>query len=198
MRSRSVYRAVLAALSGAASAALAAEGEAAHEPSLFAGGIGNAILTLIIFGAVVLILGNKAWPSLLRVLDEREKSIRDSLERARQQRIEAEELLARHRRQLDAARAEASAIVDEGRRDAEEVRRRIQEEARRESDEMVARARREIQLATDAAVKELHDQTVELAVQVARRIVSKELSSADHRELVAESLSRMKSSGSMN
>lgn len=181
-----------------AASALAAEGEGGHAPSPFAGDIGNVILTLIIFGAVVLILGSTAWPSLIRVLNEREQSIRDSLEQARRQRVEAEELLERHRQQMDAARAEASAIVDEGRRDAEEVRRRIQEDARRESDEMVARARREIQLATDAAVHALHDQTVELAVRVAKSIVAKELSPDDHRRLVDESLARMKSQGSMN
>lgn len=181
---------VLAALSSAVPA-LAAEGEG---PSIFHGGIGNTIITLIIFGIVVYVLGAKAWPQLLKTLEEREQLIRGAMETARREREESEKLLAEYRRQIDRAREEATAIVEEGRRDADAVRRRIQEEARREADEMIARARREIRLAADDAIKELYDRTAELAVQVASGIIRKELRPEDHRALVAESLNRMESS----
>lgn len=175
---------------GLAPLALASEDTAA--PSLFTGNVGNAIMTLIIFGIVVYVLGTKAWPVLMKALDERERSIRGTLESAKIEREKAAKLLKDYQAQLDRARSEATAIVDEGRRDAEEVRRRIQDQARKETDEMIARGRREIQLATDAAVKELHDQTVELSIQVARGIIGKELQTDDHRRLVTESLERMK------
>ncbi|HQL53951.1 MAG TPA: hypothetical protein PLQ87_04530, partial [Phycisphaerae bacterium] len=57
------------------------------------------------------------------------------------------------------------------------------------------RARREIQLATDSARKELHDEASELAVRVAGRILRKELAAADHRALVAEALAEMQAAG---
>lgn len=158
---------------------------------LFRGGIGNSLITLVVFGIVVLILGSKAWPSLIKVLHEREKLIRDSLETAKREREEAEKLLVQYKKQIEQARVDATAIVDEGRRDAEVVRRRMQDEARKESDEMIARAKREIQLATDSAVKELYDRTAELAVNVAGGIIKKELRPDDHRALVTESLQRM-------
>jgi F-type H+-transporting ATPase subunit b len=167
---------------------LAAEGE----PSIFAGGIGNAIITLIIFVSVVLILGKYAWPPLMRVLAEREQTIRESLEDARRERQAAEALLEKYTEQIDAARGEASGIVDAGRRNAEEVARRVQEEARKEAGETVDRALREIQLATDSAKKEVYDLAAELAVDVAGRIIRKELSPEEHNELVAESLQRMR------
>lgn len=170
------------------------------EVSPFAGGVGNIILTLLIFGTVVVILGNKAWPVLLRTLDEREKLIRTSLEDARRERLEAEKLLVQYREQLAAARDQATAIVEEGRRDAEVVRQRIHGEAQSESEAMIARAKREIQLATDAAVKSLYDETAGLAVQIAGSVLRKELSADEHRRLVSESLERMKAdaSGRMN
>ena len=171
-----------------------ADPHAGEKSSVFAGGIGNAIITLIIFGIVVYVLGTKAWPPLLRVLHEREQAIHTALENAKREREQAEKVLAEYKRQIDQARSEASTIVDEGRRDADAVRRRIHEEARQESDEMVARARREIQLATDTAIKDLYDRTAELAVQVAGGIIRKELKAEDHRGLVAESLERMKAS----
>jgi F-type H+-transporting ATPase subunit b len=171
-----------------------AAGHAEHKPSVFEGGIGNAIITLIIFGVVLYVLGQKAWPQLLKVLNEREQQIRGALEDAKRERIAAERLLADYKRQIDKAREEATSIVDEGRRDAETVRKRIQEEARLEAGEMVDRAKREINLARDAAVKELYDRTVDLATQMASGIIKKTLSPEDHRALAADTLERMKAS----
>jgi F-type H+-transporting ATPase subunit b len=175
----------------AALPALAAE-ESGGAAGLFEGGIGNSIITLIVFGIVVAVLGKYAWPRLIKTLDERESQIRGALEQARQERIEAEKILAEYRRQIDHAREEATAIVEEGRRDAAEVRRRMQEEARREAQEMIERARREIQLARDAAVKELYDRSADLAVELASRIIARSLTADDHRRLVSETLERMK------
>jgi F-type H+-transporting ATPase subunit b len=144
---------------------------------------------------VIIILGKYAWKPLLNVLHERERTIRDSIENARRERAEAQRLLEDYKRQLEQARQEATTIVEEGRRDSEAVRQRIQEEARQQADEMIERARREIRLATDAAVKELYDQTADLAVQVASGILKREIKPDEHRDLVQESLERMKSNG---
>lgn len=163
------------------------------KPDIFAGGIGNAIVTLLVFAAVVFILGKYAWPPLMRVLAEREKTIRESLEDAKREREEAERVLEKYTRQIEQARSEASGIVDAGRRNAEEVGRRVQAQTRQEAAQMVERAKREIRLATGAAKKEVYDLAAELAVAVAGRIIRKKLSPQDHKELVQESLERMQS-----
>lgn len=183
------WTALLAALLAAAPA-LAAE----EEPSLFAGGPLNAVITLIIFFSVVTILGKYAWPQLIKVLNEREQQIRLALEDAKREQAEAARLLAEYKKQIDRAREEATAIVEEGRRDANEVRRRMHEQTQAEAREMIERARREIQLATDAAVKELYDRTAELAVDIAAGIIKKELRPEDHAGLVRESVERMEAS----
>jgi F-type H+-transporting ATPase subunit b len=83
--------------------------------------------------------------------------------------------------------------VDEGRRDGEEARRRIQDEARTEAAAMLVRAKREIQLATDAAVHDLYARFSEMAIDVARSVVRKELKAADHEALIKDSLARIQS-----
>ena len=176
----------------AAAPAIAAEDAPGAEPDILEGTIGNFVITLIIFGTVILVLGKFAWPRVLNVLNEREKHIRESLEHARREREEAERVLEKYTRQIEQARVEASGIVDAGRRNAQEVGRRVQEEARQEAVQMVERAKREIQLATDAAKKEGYDLAAELAVDVAGRIIRKELSPQEHKELVEESLARMR------
>lgn len=168
------------------------------DKSLFSGGIGNVVITAIIFGVVVYVLGTQAWPHVLKALNEREASIRTALENAKRERESAERLLAEYRRQVDQARVEATAIVEEGRRDADAVRRRIQDEARQEAEQTLARAKREIELTKDAAVKELYDRTAELSVKVASQVLQRELKVEDHRALVAESIARMRAGSGTN
>lgn len=171
----------------------AAHDDHAHDaqPSLFAGNMANVVFTLLIFGLVLAVLGKFAWKPLVGALDERERTIREALEAARRQKQESEALLRRYEESINNARVESAAILDEARRDAEVARRRMTEETKKETDEMLARARREIQLATDGAVKELYDRTADLAVQIAGSVVSKSLSADDHRAMVRESLDRM-------
>jgi hypothetical protein len=57
---------------------------------VFAGDVGNALWTLVIFGSVVFVLGKFAWKPILNGLQAREAFIRESLEEARRDRAEAE------------------------------------------------------------------------------------------------------------
>lgn len=172
-------------------AAVAAE--EAEGASPFAGDVGNAIWTVVIFLLVVWVLGKFAWGPMLRGLQGREDFIRRNLQQARADREAAEARLKEYEERLAAARAEATAIVEEGRRDAEVVKTRIEEDARKEAERMIDRARREIGIAKETAVKELYTLTGRLATQVASRIIAKELSPADHERLIAESIERLES-----
>jgi F-type H+-transporting ATPase subunit b len=173
-----------------AAPAVAAEGGhaegGANNP--FAGDIGNALWTVIIFILVLVVLGKYAWGPILSNLQARENFIFESLEKAKRDRDEAEARLKQYEEKLASARAEASSIVDEGRRDADVVKRRIEEDARLEADRIIERARREIQIATDTATKELYTLSARLATDMATRIVGKELGPQDHERLIAESI----------
>ncbi|MEE9297091.1 MAG: F0F1 ATP synthase subunit B [Phycisphaerae bacterium] len=157
-------------------------------PNLFTGDLGNIFWSLLTFGLVIAVLGKFAWGPLLNALQKREQFIHDSLSQAKADREAAEARLKEYDDRLHAARGEASAIVDEGRRDAEVVKNRIQQEARKEADAMVSRAKREIELARDTAVSELYSLTAALATNVAGRIVHKELDAAAHEGLVTEAI----------
>lgn len=185
----------VAALLLAAAPALAAEaghGETANNP--FAGDIGNALWTVVVFGIVLVVLGKYAWGPILSNLQARETFIVDSLEKAKKDRDAAEARLREYEERLAAARGEASAIVDEGRRDADVVKRRIEEDAHKEADRMIERARREIQIATDTATKELYALSARLATEMASRIVRKELTVQDQERLIAESIDALNAS----
>jgi F-type H+-transporting ATPase subunit b len=171
-------------------AAFAAEG-AEEAPNLFAGDLGNAVWTLVIFAVVLLVLGKFAWGPVLKALQARESFILESLEKAKREREEAEARLREYEERLAQARTEATAIVEEGRRDADVLKSKILEEARGEAEKERERTRREIRIATDTATKELYTLAARLATDMAGRIVRKELTPQDHDRLIAESIAEL-------
>lgn len=173
---------------GAASPAFAASG---GEENIFSGDLGNAVWTLVVFGTVLFVLGKYAWGPLLDVLQKREQFIHDSLAEAKEDRDQAESRLAEYTSRLQEARGEASKIVEEGRRDAEVVKARIEEEAREEARKVLDRAKREIEVAKQTAIKELYTSSATLATEMASRILRKELSAAEREKLVARSLDEL-------
>jgi len=168
--------------------ALAAEGVGEAQPSLLAGDIGNVIWTVFIFVLVLVVLGKYAWGPILSTLQARESFIHEALAKAKADRDAAEERLKQYEERLAGARAEATAIVEEGRRDAEVVKRKIEAAAKVEADKMIDRARREIQIATVTATRELYDLSARLATDMAARVIGRELSAKDHERLIAEAI----------
>ncbi|MFL6232326.1 MAG: F0F1 ATP synthase subunit B [Thermoanaerobaculia bacterium] len=189
MSTRMIKRALflLAVLMTMALPALAAEAEG-KEPSLLAGNVGNVIWTLLIFVLVLVVLGKYAWGPILSTLQTRESFIHEALAKAKADRDEAEARLKQYEERLAGARAEATAIVEEGRRDAEVVKRKIEAAAKVEADKMIDRARREIQIATVTATRELYDLSARLATDMAARVIGRELSAKDHERLIAEAI----------
>ncbi len=166
-----------------------------HSPAsnnpIESGTLANAVATVITFGLVVLILGKFVWPHVLKALKDRENFIRESMESAKRDRQEAEKRLQEYLDQIKNARQEATAIVEEGRRDSEVLRRKVQDEAKQEADAIIVRAKREIGIARDTAVKDLYSLSGELATNLAGKILQKELDAATHERLIQESIEQI-------
>lgn len=176
---------------GAASTGAAHGDEHGPKPALLDWDIGSAFWSIIVFVILLVVLRMTAWKPILGALHDREEFVRKSLADAKREREQAEQLLADYTAKVHKAREEATAIVEEGRRDAEEVRKRIHSEAKGEADAIVSGAKKDIQMARDDAVKRLHDETIMLATTLASKIVRKDLSAGDHRRLLDESLSEL-------
>jgi len=121
-------------------------------------------------------------------LKKREDFIRQSLEDAQKNREQAEARLKEYEAKLVQAGQETAAILDQGRRDADVVRRRIEEEAKRNGDAMIERARHEINLARDAALKSLFDQSADMAASLAASALKRQMSPEEHQRLVMDAL----------
>lgn len=183
--STSALRFVLASALALAPAVLfgAEEGHGGEEPQLLVPPNVWAILSFFLVAAIVV---KKILPRIVEVMDRRAETIRASLEAAERARAEREALLASHAAEVQRCRDEALRIVQEGKADAERLRERVVADARREAEELSAKARREIELAKQAAVDELQRRAVDLAFDLAGRLIRKNLDPKDHEDLVRE------------
>lgn len=154
--------------------------------NLFSVNLGTAFWTLLTFGALLLILGKYAWKPLLGALDAREKGIQDNIDDARNQRDEAEALIAQYREQLAEGRRQAQAMVAESREAADALRKELEAKARADAQEILAGARREIDRERKAAVEAVRRESVDVALAVASRLISERLDSSSDRQLAVD------------
>lgn len=184
---------ILLALSAAAAvAADAAHGDGtSNMPPSVPQGIVTAILTLVVFVALVLILGKVAWGPIAKGLSDRENKIRRDIEEAEKARAAADAKLKEYQAALAKAGDEVRAILDKAHADAAAVATRIKMQAQQEAEEAKERAVRDIEASRRAAVAEIHTQAAELSTAIAEKILRRNLNVDDQRELVRQSLEQL-------
>lgn len=169
----------------------AAEGEPKkHMMDIMEENVALMVFTVVLFVTVLGVLWKFAWGPLLKALDEREGRIRDSLEAADRAREESRQASLEHERVLAEARRQASAIIEEGKRDAQVVKDGIVAQARCETEALRTRTLAEIERAKNNAVYEIHDRAVELSYLMVEKIIGKALSPSDHEALVKDTIVR--------
>ena len=147
--------------------------------------------TLVLFALFAWVLGKFAWGPLLRIVDEREKAIRDSITGAEAAADEARALLVQHHELLRGAGREREEILQKTLREAEQLRVELGGKARAEAEQIVARAREQIEREKAQAIGEIRARIADLAVEAAGKIVKSSLTPAAQRKLVDEYISSL-------
>ena len=160
-------------------------------PVLAAGGLtdinpGLTLWTAITFLVLVVVLARFAWGPIVKMLADRERTIREAIEAAKKERAEAERLLAEQKDALLKAQREAAELAKRNREEVEVLRQELTARARKEADELVASARTQIEEETRKARAELKAQVADLAIEAASRLVRANLDDTAQRALVEE------------
>jgi F-type H+-transporting ATPase subunit b len=150
------------------------------------------IYTLVVFGALVFLLGKFAWPAVIKMLDEREANIKNEYEAAENARKEALTYLEQVKAERAKAADEVRLLIEEARKDATALKDKLRADAAAEVQAERDRLRREIETARDQALQEIWSRTVELAALVSSKTVRRELTPDDHRRLMDEALVELK------
>jgi F-type H+-transporting ATPase subunit b len=154
---------------------------------------GLVFWTAVTFIFVLVVLWLFAWKPILKALDARNEKIQDDLDSSRKLREQAESMMSDYKKHLDAAKDQALQIIDEGKRDAESIRHRILADAKKEAEEIHDRAVADITQAKTKAIKELEKEVVDISVAIISKILSRDVSKEDHRNIILKELDQLKS-----
>ena len=147
---------------------------------------GLTLWTAITFLILIAVLSKFAFGPIVKLLADRERTIREAIEQAKKERAEAEQMLAEQKSSLAGAQREAAALAQRSKQEVEVLRADLTARARKEADELVASARQQIQDEKAKALAELKGQVVDLAIDAARRLIQSSLDEKAQRALVEE------------
>ena len=139
---------------------------------------------LVCFIILVVVLGKLGWPKFAGMLEKRERTIKESLEKSEAARIESERLLEEYKRQLEEAKSQAAQIVADAKKTGEAVKADMTEKAQAESAAMIEKARAAIEDEKKAAISELQGSVADLSISVASRVIGNDLTDDEHRKIV--------------
>ncbi len=148
-------------------------------------GTGLIFWQIVVFAALFFLLSKMAWKPILSSLKERETSIQQALDLAEKAKLEMASLNADNEKLFKEAREERDKIL----REAREASNRLKDEAKGESkkmaDKIIDDARIAINIEKQAALKEVRIQVAMFSLQVAEKLMKKNLSSdKEQKELV--------------
>ena len=130
---------------------------------------------LLIFIGLILILKKFAWKPILDTLNEREKSIKESLESAQKAKDEFSKIKADNEKILSDAKKERDFIISNAKKTGREIIEDAKNISKLESEKIIENARESIILEKDLILKDLKSQVVDISVDIASKILQKEL-----------------------
>jgi F-type H+-transporting ATPase subunit b len=147
-----------------------------------------ALWTAVVFLFLLAILWRFAWKPIAEGLDKRERNVADQIAQAEAANQKAKDILAEYERKLAAAQEQVHAILEQGRRNAEQAGRQLLDKAKENAQAEYQRAVKQIDAATAAAIEELAGQSATLAVELAGKIVRAKLDRGEHAQLIEQAV----------
>lgn len=144
------------------------------------------IFALINFFILLFCLKKFLYKPLFNMLDERAATIAKNVDDAEQARDEANALKAEYEASLKEAQTKAQEIIQNANKLGEETRAEIVAKAREEAARASEKAREEINREKEQALKDLRAEVADLAVDAASKIIGRNVTVADHKNLVNE------------
>lgn len=143
---------------------------------------------LVVFGIVFFILARYGFPAIVAMLDERKRLIDESVRSAKEANERLVAINAESEAILKSARDEQARLLREATAMREELIKEARERAGKEGEKMLAETRRVIEMEKEEAVRDIRRQVAELSVEVAQKILRRELSDENKQRSVIEAL----------
>lgn len=154
------------------------------DPGLF-------LWTILTFLVLFVLLRKYAWKPLLKMLEDREETIRKSLDDAAKAKQEIERLQGESKEIIAKARVEAQSIIAASRTQAEKVKAEILQDAKARTDSILQAAEKQIQTEKEKAITDIKNEVIDLSLMMASKLIRKNITPESNRDLIEESLKQI-------
>jgi F-type H+-transporting ATPase subunit b len=151
-------------------------------------GIGLVFWMLVTFGLLLFILGKYAWGPIMKGIHQREDTIEKALEAANEAKKEMLKLKAGNEQLLREAKDERDALMREARKMRDSLLDEARVKAAEEATRIIENARENIQYEKMAAINDLKNQIASISIEIAEKLIVKELSDKQQQQELTEKL----------
>ncbi|MGB5865547.1 MAG: F0F1 ATP synthase subunit B [Sulfitobacter sp.] len=149
---------------------------------------------VVLLGLLVFIAINIYFkvPSLIMgMLDGRAEGIKSEIEEARKLREDAQTLLASYERKQKEVQEQADRIVASAQQEAAAAGEQARADLAKSVERRLAAAEEQIGSAEAAAIKEVRDQAILIAISASRDIIGKQMTAADANKLIEDGIAQV-------
>ena len=139
-------------------------------------------------GILFVLLYFVAYKPIMRMLDERSRRVKESMENAeaiKQQLAHTEETV---KKTIETASKEGQERVNQAVKVGEGIKVKARVEAAQQAETLITRARTEIQQERDEAIQSVRKEFADLTIMAAEKVIGKSLDKEAHRELIEKVL----------
>jgi F-type H+-transporting ATPase subunit b len=133
---------------------------------------------------VFLIVWKLLYKPVARFMEQRKNQIKKQIEEAAAKESEAEQLKARYDDMVLNAQSLAADLIEKSKAAADEQSRLIVATAQNTASEYMVRSKRDVQLLKSRAKEEMRGEITDMAVQIARKILKREVSPEDNKDII--------------
>jgi F-type H+-transporting ATPase subunit b len=144
--------------------------------------IGLVFWNTIAFLVLLIVLGKFAWKPMLKAISDREQGIEDALSKADKMKADIAAMQNENEALLVKAREERAILIKEAKEASEKMIADAKDKAKAEYERIVADAQAAINQQKNAALTEVKNQVGALVVEVAEKVLRRELSNKAEQE----------------
>ena len=143
---------------------------------------------VIIFGAVFFILAKFGFPVITRMVEKRNDHIAGSLRAAEEAQKKLAGLAEEQAALIEKTRLEQGRLIKEASETRDAIVAQAKEQASREAAAMIEHAKTEIAAERESAIRDIRSQVASISVEVAEKIVRKDLGDAGSQQALLDRL----------
>ncbi|MBO0469608.1 F0F1 ATP synthase subunit B [Enterococcus sp. DIV0242_7C1] len=146
--------------------------------------LGTMIVVSGAFLILMLLIKKFAWEAITEMLKKREDKIANDLDSAEQSRLAAAKMEEERHAKLLSSKSEAAEIIKDAKESGDQNRQKILTETNNEVSRLREKARQDISQEHDEALASVKDEVASLSLQIAEKILNRELTPDAHEALI--------------